>query len=170
MHFPVCLLGPDKSRLLFCSIVPICFLNWTTVSFINFQFTKTPSSSVSYCIHIQFQLCSNLQWFSSCVLRLQQFYFKWQAAASWPLTSSVRFPVFCPKAMSHLNGQKMYGKIIRVTLSKHQTVALPRDGLDDQGLTKDYANSPLHRFKKPGSKNFQNIFPPSATLHLSNIP
>ncbi|KAG7999706.1 Polypyrimidine tract-binding protein 2 [Nibea albiflora] len=64
----------------------------------------------------------------------------------------------------------MYGKIIRVTLSKHQTVALPRDGLDDQGLTKDYANSPLHRFKKPGSKNFQNIFPPSATLHLSNIP
>uniref|UniRef100_A0A672FN43 Polypyrimidine tract binding protein 2 n=1 Tax=Salarias fasciatus TaxID=181472 RepID=A0A672FN43_SALFA len=73
-------------------------------------------------------------------------------------------------AMSHLNGQKMYGKIIRVTLSKHQTVALPRDGLDDQGLTKDYANSPLHRFKKPGSKNFQNIFPPSATLHLSNIP
>uniref|UniRef100_A0AAX7SJG5 RRM domain-containing protein n=1 Tax=Astatotilapia calliptera TaxID=8154 RepID=A0AAX7SJG5_ASTCA len=72
--------------------------------------------------------------------------------------------------MSHLNGQKMYGKIIRVTLSKHQTVALPRDGLDDQGLTKDFANSPLHRFKKPGSKNFQNIFPPSATLHLSNIP
>ncbi|XP_064416090.1 polypyrimidine tract-binding protein 2 isoform X1 [Latimeria chalumnae] len=73
-------------------------------------------------------------------------------------------------AMSHLNGQKMYGKIIRVTLSKHQTVQLPREGLDDQGLTKDFSNSPLHRFKKPGSKNFQNIFPPSATLHLSNIP
>ncbi|XP_035386735.1 polypyrimidine tract-binding protein 2 isoform X1 [Electrophorus electricus] len=73
-------------------------------------------------------------------------------------------------AMSHLNGQKMYSKIIRVTMSKHQTVQLPRDGLDDQGLTKDFTNSPLHRFKKPGSKNFQNIFPPSATLHLSNIP
>ncbi|NXU89764.1 PTBP2 protein, partial [Xiphorhynchus elegans] len=73
-------------------------------------------------------------------------------------------------AMSHLNGQKMYGKIIRVTLSKHQSVQLPREGLDDQGLTKDFGNSPLHRFKKPGSKNFQNIFPPSATLHLSNIP
>ena len=28
----------------------------------------------------------------------------------------------------------------------------------------------LHRFKKPGSKNYQNIYPPSATLHLSNIP
>ncbi|XP_041697761.1 polypyrimidine tract-binding protein 2 isoform X2 [Coregonus clupeaformis] len=73
-------------------------------------------------------------------------------------------------AMSHLNGQKMNGKIIRVTLSKHQTVQLPREGLDDQGLTKDFTNSPLHRFKKPGSKNFQNIFPPSATLHLSNVP
>ncbi|CAB1326011.1 unnamed protein product [Coregonus sp. 'balchen'] len=72
--------------------------------------------------------------------------------------------------MSHLNGQKMNGKIIRVTLSKHQTVQLPREGLDDQGLTKDFTNSPLHRFKKPGSKNFQNIFPPSATLHLSNVP
>uniref|UniRef100_A0A8D0B346 Polypyrimidine tract binding protein 2b n=1 Tax=Sander lucioperca TaxID=283035 RepID=A0A8D0B346_SANLU len=71
-------------------------------------------------------------------------------------------------AMSHLNGQKVFGKVMRVTLSKHQTVALPREGLDDQLLTKDFSGSPLHRFKKPGSKNFQNIFPPSATLHLSN--
>uniref|UniRef100_A0A3P8WKY0 Polypyrimidine tract binding protein 2b n=1 Tax=Cynoglossus semilaevis TaxID=244447 RepID=A0A3P8WKY0_CYNSE len=72
-------------------------------------------------------------------------------------------------AMSHLNGQKVFGKVMRVTLSKHQTVALPREGLDDQLLTKDFSGSPLHRFKKPGSKNFQNIFPPSSTLHLSNI-
>ncbi|KAJ8305303.1 hypothetical protein KUTeg_015848 [Tegillarca granosa] len=40
----------------------------------------------------------------------------------------------------------------------------------DAGLTKDFTNSPLHRFKRPGSKNCQNIFPPSAVLHLSNIP
>ncbi|NXL39873.1 PTBP1 protein, partial [Glaucidium brasilianum] len=72
--------------------------------------------------------------------------------------------------MSHLNGQKLHGKPIRITLSKHQTVQLPREEQEDRGLTKDYGNSPLHRFKKPGSKNFQNIFPPSATLHLSNIP
>uniref|UniRef100_A0A8C3G4M8 RRM domain-containing protein n=1 Tax=Cyclopterus lumpus TaxID=8103 RepID=A0A8C3G4M8_CYCLU len=72
-------------------------------------------------------------------------------------------------AMSHLNGQKVFGKVMRVTLSKHQTVALPREGLDDQLLTKDFSGSPLHRFKKPGSKNFQNIFPPSSTLHLSNV-
>uniref|UniRef100_A0A2D4Q300 Polypyrimidine tract-binding protein 1 n=2 Tax=Micrurus TaxID=8634 RepID=A0A2D4Q300_MICSU len=73
-------------------------------------------------------------------------------------------------AMNHLNGQKLFGKVLRITLSKHQAVQLPREGQEDQGLTKDYGNSPLHRFKKPGSKNFQNIFPPSATLHLSNIP
>ncbi|XP_051531564.1 polypyrimidine tract-binding protein 1b isoform X4 [Myxocyprinus asiaticus] len=73
-------------------------------------------------------------------------------------------------AMSHLNGQKLYGRPLRITLSKHTTVQMPREGHEDQGLTKDYSNSPLHRFKKPGSKNYSNIFPPSSTLHLSNIP
>ncbi|XP_014005076.1 polypyrimidine tract-binding protein 1 isoform X1 [Salmo salar] len=73
-------------------------------------------------------------------------------------------------AMSHLNGQRLHGTALRVTLSKHTNVQLPREGHEDQGLTKDYSNSPLHRFKKPGSKNYSNIFPPSATLHLSNIP
>uniref|UniRef100_A0A2K6JQV3 RRM domain-containing protein n=1 Tax=Rhinopithecus bieti TaxID=61621 RepID=A0A2K6JQV3_RHIBE len=65
-------------------------------------------------------------------------------------------------AMSHLNGHKLHGKPIRITLSKHQNVQLPREGQENQGLTKDYGNSPLHLFNKPGSKNFQNIFPPSA--------
>ncbi|XP_034531260.1 polypyrimidine tract-binding protein 1-like isoform X3 [Notolabrus celidotus] len=73
-------------------------------------------------------------------------------------------------AMSHLSGQRLHGRDMRVTFSKHTTVQLPREGHEDQGLTKDYSNSPLHRFKKPGSKNYSNIFPPSATLHLSNIP
>ncbi|XP_028300914.1 polypyrimidine tract-binding protein 1b isoform X1 [Gouania willdenowi] len=73
-------------------------------------------------------------------------------------------------AMSHLSGQRLHGKPVRVTLSKHSSVQLPREGHEDQGLTKDYSSSSLHRFKKPGSKNYANIFPPSATLHLSNIP
>lgn len=37
-------------------------------------------------------------------------------------------------------------------------------------LTKDYTNSTLHRYQRTGSKNLSNIYPPSATLHLSNIP
>lgn len=65
---------------------------------------------------------------------------------------------------------KVFGKNIRVMLSKHQTVQMPKEGQPDAGLTKDYSQSPLHRFKKPGSKNYQNIYPPSSTLHLSNIP
>uniref|UniRef100_A0A674A700 Polypyrimidine tract binding protein 1a n=1 Tax=Salmo trutta TaxID=8032 RepID=A0A674A700_SALTR len=73
-------------------------------------------------------------------------------------------------AMSHLNGVRLHGRSLRVSMSKHTTVQLPREGHEDQGLTKDYATSPLHRFKKPGSKNYNNIYPPSGTLHLSNIP
>ncbi|XP_041475315.1 polypyrimidine tract-binding protein 1-like isoform X3 [Lytechinus variegatus] len=73
-------------------------------------------------------------------------------------------------AMKHLSGVKLYGKQIRVTASKHQMVQLPKEGQPDVGLTKDFSTSPLHRFKKPGSKNFLNIYPPSSTLHLSNIP
>lgn len=75
-------------------------------------------------------------------------------------------------AMSHLNGQRLHGNVIRVMLSKHPVVQLPRGGAgqEEQALTQDFSGSALHRFKKPGSKNFNNIFPPSATLHLSNIP
>ncbi|XP_070706161.1 polypyrimidine tract-binding protein 3-like isoform X2 [Pempheris klunzingeri] len=75
-------------------------------------------------------------------------------------------------AMSHLNGQRLHGNVIRVMLSKHPVVQLPRGGAgqEEQTLTQDFSGSALHRFKKPGSKNFNNIFPPSATLHLSNIP
>ncbi|XP_055325303.1 polypyrimidine tract-binding protein 1 isoform X7 [Sitodiplosis mosellana] len=73
-------------------------------------------------------------------------------------------------AMTHLDKLRLWGKAIRVMASKHQAVQLPKEGQPDAGLTRDYAQNPLHRFKKPGSKNYQNIYPPSATLHLSNIP
>ncbi|XP_050452666.1 polypyrimidine tract-binding protein 1 isoform X3 [Cataglyphis hispanica] len=73
-------------------------------------------------------------------------------------------------ALTHMDKLRVFGKQIKVMLSKHQTVQLPKEGQPDAGLTKDYTNSTLHRFKKPGSKNYQNIYPPSATLHLSNIP
>ncbi|XP_018402194.1 PREDICTED: polypyrimidine tract-binding protein 1 isoform X2 [Cyphomyrmex costatus] len=73
-------------------------------------------------------------------------------------------------ALTHMDKLRVFGKQIKVMLSKHQTVQLPKEGQPDAGLTKDYTNSTLHRFKKPGSKNYQNIYPPSSTLHLSNIP
>ncbi|XP_026472617.1 polypyrimidine tract-binding protein 1 [Ctenocephalides felis] len=73
-------------------------------------------------------------------------------------------------AITHLDKLRLYGKAMRVMSSKHQSVQLPKEGQPDAGLTRDYSQSTLHRFKKPGSKNYQNIYPPSATLHLSNIP
>jgi len=73
-------------------------------------------------------------------------------------------------AMNHLDKVKLWGKAMRVMPSKHTQVQLPKEGQPDAGLTKDFGSSSLHRFKKPGSKNYQNIYPPSSTLHLSNIP
>jgi len=73
-------------------------------------------------------------------------------------------------ALQNLNNATLYGQEMRVSRSKHDTVNMPKSEDEGKELTKDYANSPLHRFKKPGSKNFQNIFPPIRTLHLSNIP
>ncbi|XP_039266692.1 polypyrimidine tract-binding protein 3-like isoform X2 [Styela clava] len=73
-------------------------------------------------------------------------------------------------ALRHLNGVKLFGKQMHVVLSKHSQVQMPREGQEAANLTQDYTNSSLHRFKKPGSKNFQNIYPPSQVLHLSNIP
>ncbi|KAH9526194.1 Polypyrimidine tract-binding protein 2, variant 2 [Dermatophagoides farinae] len=73
-------------------------------------------------------------------------------------------------AISYLDRTRLFGKTIHVMSSKHQMVQMPKEGHQDSGLTKDYANSPLHRFKRPGSKNYNNIYPPSETLHVSNIP
>lgn len=73
-------------------------------------------------------------------------------------------------AIAHLDKVKVWSKNVRVMQSKHALVQMPKEGQPDAGLTKDFTNSPLHRFKRPGSKNCQNIFPPSAVLHLSNIP
>jgi hypothetical protein len=37
-------------------------------------------------------------------------------------------------------------------------------------LTKDFTNSPLHRFRVPNSRNYQNITAPNNILHVSNVP
>lgn len=59
---------------------------------------------------------------------------------------------------------------MRVTLSKFERVQLPKEGQVNDGLTRNYSGSPHHRFKGYSSKNKSNIYPPSPTLHLSNIP
>ncbi|KAF8563765.1 hypothetical protein P879_10363 [Paragonimus westermani] len=72
-------------------------------------------------------------------------------------------------ALYFMNGQPLWGKPLKIAISRFNVVQMPKEDTD-VGLTKDYANSPLHRFRKPNSKNFQNIYPPNHVLHLSNIP
>ncbi|KAK6033475.1 hnRNP-L/PTB/hephaestus splicing factor family protein [Ostertagia ostertagi] len=79
-------------------------------------------------------------------------------------------PQQAQSAMQHLDKIRWHDRVIRVAPSKHNNVQLPKEGQPDAGLTGDYSHSTLHRFKKPGSKNYMNIYPPSCTLHLSNIP
>jgi len=73
-------------------------------------------------------------------------------------------------ARQHLDKLVVWGKPMQVRTSKHTNVSMPRDDpTQQQGLTKDFSNSPLHRYKKAGSKNCSNIYKPGPTLHLSNI-
>jgi len=90
-------------------------------------------------------------------------------------TALIQFvnPQQAETALTHLNGCPLHGSTLRVNFSKHTTISLPRTGTDQQegsNLTKDFTGSLLHRYKVVGSRNFQHICPPSAVLHLSNIP
>jgi len=73
-------------------------------------------------------------------------------------------------AMQYLDRVKIWGKPLKLYTSKNNVVSLPKEGQPHSDLTKDFSSSSLHRFRNPNSKNFQNIFAPSFTLHLSNIP
>jgi RNA recognition motif-containing protein len=51
-------------------------------------------------------------------------------------------------ASQHLNGITFYGKRMKVSYSKYQNVAPPKDSaVENDTLTKDFTNHPLHRFK-----------------------
>ncbi|RUS73289.1 hypothetical protein EGW08_018938 [Elysia chlorotica] len=68
------------------------------------------------------------------------------------------------QAITYLDKVRVWGKQLRVGSSKHQMIQLPKEGQSDSGLTKDFMNSPHHRFRRSGSKKY--IIPPTAVLHL----
>ena len=72
-------------------------------------------------------------------------------------------------AVENLNRVRWHDKTMNILISKHSSVKMPKDSSEVQ-LTKDYSGSKLHRYRRLGSKNHKHIFPPSSTLHLSNIP
>ena len=64
--------------------------------------------------------------------------------------------------------------IIRVNSSKSNFIIMPKKGSKNNSeeclLAQDFSRSKEHRYKIAGSRNFQNIAPPSRILHLSNLP
>jgi len=77
-------------------------------------------------------------------------------------------------ALQYLSrGCPLYGSTLSVSRSKHYNINTPRSDSGEfstDGQFKDFHNSPLHRFKRAGSKNYNHICAPSKSLHVSNIP
>ena len=72
-------------------------------------------------------------------------------------------------ALTNLNRCPLLGKVLQVSWSHHPY--LMAAGGEEDGLTQDFSNSDMHRFRKPESRNFDHIRPPGDTLHIScNIP
>ena len=69
----------------------------------------------------------------------------WPSATSTSASCGERWPKSC--AWMYIWYFISCKQVIRVMHSKHTTVQLPKDGQPDAGLTKDYGNSGLHRYK-----------------------
>lgn len=74
-------------------------------------------------------------------------------------------------ACANLNHSPLHGTTINVNPSKHFEVKLPRGGADgqqDSNLTKDFSDSPNHRYR--GRQiNPKNVNAPSRVLHVANV-
>lgn len=77
-------------------------------------------------------------------------------------------------AKLYLNGCLFGNSQIKVNTSKSQYIIMPKKGANADSeecmLAQDFSHSKEHRYKIAGSRNFQNIAPPSKVLHLSNLP
>eukprot|EP01096_Ripella_sp_DP13-Kostka_P006704 TRINITY_DN2414_c0_g2_i1.p1 TRINITY_DN2414_c0_g2~~TRINITY_DN2414_c0_g2_i1.p1 ORF type:complete len:549 (+),score=249.44 TRINITY_DN2414_c0_g2_i1:40-1647(+) len=69
-------------------------------------------------------------------------------------------------AISYYNNLQFRDSILRVNFSKCASIQLPRLGTENMDSTKDYADSPLHRFN---GKTAQNLFPPSSCLFVNGV-
>ena len=62
------------------------------------------------------------------------------------MTPPIFFP-FLILALQNLNNVTLYEQEMRVSRSKHDNVNMPKAEDEGKELTKEYVNSPLHRFK-----------------------
>jgi len=81
-------------------------------------------------------------------------------------------PQHAVTALRMLSGTVLFGKALTVSASNKPSLKMPQPGAEDNSaaFNKDFSNSEYHRFRVAGSKNYQNICPPSPVLHISNIP
>jgi len=99
------------------------------------------------------------------VLRVKQLYNKRDNALIQFTTNQQAF-----LAQLHLNHVGLFGKQMSIFMSKHSDIKVGFSDSGGNGLTRDYSNSPAHRFRQGGGKNAKNIHPPSQVLHISNLP
>ena len=71
-------------------------------------------------------------------------------------------------AKTNLDNIPFLGSNLLVSISRNSFINMPASE-KKAAFCRDYANSPFHRYKIAGSKNFQNMFPPSNILHVSNL-
>mmetsp|Transcript_19775 Transcript_19775/g.36431 ORF Transcript_19775/g.36431 Transcript_19775/m.36431 type:complete len:411 (+) Transcript_19775:10091-11323(+) len=69
-------------------------------------------------------------------------------------------------AKHHLHNLPFYGRTMLVSISRNSFINTPGR---KAALCRDYTDSPFHRYKIAGSKNFQHMFPPATVVHLSNL-
>jgi RNA recognition motif-containing protein len=69
-------------------------------------------------------------------------------------------------AKHHLHNLPLYGRTMLVSISRNSFIDTPGR---KAALCRDYTDSPFHRYKIAGSKNFQHMFPPATVVHLSNL-
>lgn len=74
-------------------------------------------------------------------------------------------------ARTHLDKVELIDRKISVIVSKNKEItpppAVPKFQND---TTRDYTDSPLHRFSRPGNRNERHVSAPSTSLHVSNLP
>ncbi|KAF0991477.1 hypothetical protein HZS_3821 [Henneguya salminicola] len=73
------------------------------------------------------------------------------------------------QVIKHLHQLEVDRNFLCVNLSNYDSIKMPARNSENPHLTQDYSNSPYKRYKRLGSRNYRHIYPPSTTLHVSNI-
>ena len=67
----------------------------------------------------------------------------------------------------------MYGRVLHIMNSSKQYITIASQQIpdyQDSGLSREFPDSKMHRFKDTASRQFAYIRAPCETLHVSNVP